>query len=295
MGLRLQPQRPYPAPFSQLHNGKSAACSSALSRKAMPCRCSRWESHVGIADMIRMDDECGPQDASPEITMDGIGAKWRDDREFTDVTLVRGAGNGRARVLPLARQNTMGYPHHEGLVGGTDSNPQKDTRGGAGAYRFRESGSHRSTRARYGRHVALERSTGAYGECLAATSETIPEEDVSINQSMVMVAIHTAAVRLNGHDNISVGEPGVVWNIADLVERDVDNEEEVMDLVAVRQLFTASQATQPRRPTARAGDLAVQLAVAPRRRRPQEKLQRKVAEDALEASQKAKARAKQVI
>ena len=90
--------------------------------------------------------------------------------------------------------------------------------------------------------------------------------------TMVMVTIYAAAARLNSRDCISVGERIVVWNRVDLVDQDAEEDDEVMDPVAARRLFLASQATQPGRHSARAGHMAVQPAVAPRKQRLQEKV-----------------------
>ena len=65
-----------------------------------------------------------------------------------------------------------------------------------------------------------------------------------------------------------------------------------MDLAAARRLFPASQATQPGRQAAVAGDVAAQPTVTPRKRRLQEKFHKKVTEEALSAHQEATARAK---
>ena len=93
---------------------------------------------------------------------------------------------------------------------------------------------------------------------------------------------------------MSLGGPTFEWTREDLVESEAASEEEVMDPAAVRRLFLATQVTQPGRTVPRA-DNTRQPAVTQSKQRPQAKLQRRIAEDSLEASPEARERARQAI
>ena len=111
---------------------------------------------------------------------------------------------------------------------------------------------------------------------------------------MIIVAIHPAAARLHDRDMLSLGEPTFVWTREDLVESEAAPEEEVMDPAAARRLFPATQASQPERAGPKA-DTARQPAVATNKQRSQAKLQRRIAEECLEATLEARERARQAM
>ena len=101
---------------------------------------------------------------------------------------------------------------------------------------------------------------------------------------MIMVAIHAAAARLHDRDMLFLGEPTFMWTREDLVESEAAPEEEVMDPAAA----------QPERAGPKA-DTARQPVVATNKQRSQAKLQRRIAEECLEATLEARERARQAI
>ena len=124
---------------------------------------------------------------------------------------------------------------------------------------------------------------------VAGTGHYPPTKGMTVDglKTMIMVAIHVATARLQGRDRMSLGEPMIAWSRESLFEEEAAPEEERLDPDAARRLFPAAQASQAGRVAARAPDSGRQPGAAPPKPHAQVRLQRKIAEESLEAGAEA--------
>ena len=251
----------------------------------------RWK-HVGIVDVVRIDDVYAVPDADDANTTDGAGTRWRESGVYADVTLSSGAAATDVPASFLVQDKVLWVA----LTMKTLSDAQKTTIRMIPGMERAHIGTAKQARtevleyvntdpqrwAEVRGHMAnalpnqadlfkkkLRASTWEDTKALVGGSGHYPPTrgmSVEGQKTMIMVAIHAAAARLHDRDMLSLGEPTFVWTKEDLVESEAAPKEEVMDPAAARRLFPATQASQPERAGPKA-DTARQPAVATNKQR----------------------------
>ena len=118
---------------------------------------------------------------------------------------------------------------------------------------------------------------------------------VEAQKTMIMVPIDAAIARLEGRARVFLVKPTIAWSRENIVKEEAAPEEERLHPGAARRLFPATQASQPGIAAARAPDGGRQPRAAPPKPRVPVRLQRKIAEESLEAGAEARERAPQKI
>ena len=253
----------------------------------------RWK-HVGIVDVVRIDDVYAVPDAEDANTTDRAGTKWRESGVYADITLCSGAAATGVPASFLMHDQVLWVA----LTMKTHSNAQTTAvrmipgmerahtgaakqDGGGGVQEYVNADTQQWAEVTGHMANTLPNHADLFKKKLrASTSEDTkplvsgsghypPTRGMSVEgqNSMIMVAIHAAAARLHGRAMMSLGEPRFEWTREDLVESEAAPQEEVMDPAAARRLFPAAQATQPGRTVPRAENTR-QLAVAQSKQRP---------------------------
>ena len=277
----------------------------------------RWK-HVSVTDVIRINDVYTTANADPAGVVDGAGTKWMDSSVYAGGTLTSRApatevpavflmqdkllwvlltmrNLSEAQTAALRAVPGMETAH---IQSAKDARSELQTYATADPERGQEVKGHMAN--------ALPPQAGLFRKKLrastwedtkplvAGTGHYPPTKGMTVERqkTMITVAIHAAKARLQGRDRVSLGEPTITSSRESLVEEEAMPEEEHLDPGTARRLFSATQAPQVGRVAARAPDGGRQPGAAPPKPCAQVRLQRKIAEESLEAGAEAPERAR---